>query len=111
MINKNTGFRGRAGKALSVSIIWIYILGLVLIVISNTSILNPGPGSNLSVCFQNAQGLIPYSQLKDEHPMLDTKKCLDLTTFLRVNKIDILLLNETWFKCSIRDNEFLHPGP
>ena len=54
MITKNSGTRGRAGKALSVSIIWTYVLGFILIVISNPSIKNSGPVSNLSVCFYNS---------------------------------------------------------
>ena len=107
MITKSSGFRGRAGKALSASIIWIYILGMVLIVISNPSIKNPGPGSNLSVCFHNVQGLIPFGDLGKKHPKLDNTKCLQLTTFLHKTKTDIILLNETWLKGSIRDSELL----
>ena len=107
VINKNFGLRGRAGRALSVSIIWIYILGMGLIVISNPSIKNPGPGSNLSVCFHNVQGLIPFSQLREDHPKLDNTKCLQFTKFLLETKTDITLLNETWLKGSIRDSELL----
>ena len=35
----------------------------ILIVISDTSILNPGPKNNISVFYQNVQGLIPFSNL------------------------------------------------
>ena len=41
--------------------------------------------------------------------MLDKTKCLEVSTNLSEAKIDIAILNETWFKNSIADSEFLHP--
>ena len=48
-------------------ILFISIVRLSLIVISNSSILNPGP-NGLSVYFQNVQGLIPFSELGEKVP-------------------------------------------
>ena len=39
--------------------------------------------------------------------MLDITKCLELKTHLFETKIDIAVLNETWLKRSILDNEIL----
>ncbi|KAL5265026.1 hypothetical protein ACHWQZ_G005952 [Mnemiopsis leidyi] len=41
--------------------------------------------------------------------MIDTTKVLEVSTYLNEAKIDIAILNETWFKSSIVDSEFLHP--
>lgn len=77
----------------------------MLIVICNPGIVNPGPvsnsrpsGSTLNVIFQNVQGLIPFGELSNENPMLDITKCLELSAYLNESKIDIAILNETWFK-------------
>ncbi|KAL5262702.1 hypothetical protein ACHWQZ_G008188 [Mnemiopsis leidyi] len=54
-------------------------------------------------------GLIPFGELNNSHPMIDTTKVLEVSTYLNEAKIDIAILNETWFKSSIVDSEFLHP--
>ena len=116
--NFNCLFSGRAGNGLTRCIIWLFLLNGFLIVLVNPGIVNPGPpsigvsagnGSKLNVYFQNVQGLIPFGELNNAHPMLDTTKCLELSTYLNEAKIDIAILNETWFKNSIADSEFLHP--
>ena len=106
-VAKNFHVQGRAGKCLSVIIIWLYMLNLALVTIVNPSILNPGPNGNLSICYQNVQGLIPFGQLKETNPMLDVNKVLELKAYVMQNKIDIVVLNETWLKKSIHDNEIL----
>ena len=40
---------------------WLTMANLILLVHCNSSIKNPGPANNLSVLFQNVQGLIPIS--------------------------------------------------
>ena len=85
-------------------IMWSYIANFILIAIVNPSMLNPGP-SQLSVYYQNVQGLIPFSHLRYEHPSLDVNKLYELHAFTSFNKPDIILLNETWLKPSIGDNE------
>ena len=90
----------------------LFGVNFLLIIIANPCIVNPGPvsngpGSNRNVCFHNVQGLIPFGELKNDHPVLDNTKCLELSTYLKESKIDIAVLNETWLKKSISDSEFL----
>ena len=77
----------------------------VLIVISNTSILNSGPTNTVSVFYQNIQGLIPFGNLADNCPNLDVTKVAELQCSINLNKPDIIILNETWLKSSILDTE------
>ena len=55
--------------------IFVVTLNIILIIISNTSMLNPGPvitqAHGLNVFYQNVQGFINFSTLKDEHPSLN----------------------------------------
>ena len=81
----------------------------MLIVICNPNILNPGPNkmNNISVCYANVQGFIPFTQLKDKHPELCKLKVLELNTYLSSEMPAIIVLNETWLKKSILDNEII----
>ena len=63
--------------------------------------------NKLNVYFQNVQGLVPFGELSNEHPMLDTTKCLEIVTYLRESNTDIAILNETWLKNTISDSELL----
>ena len=74
--------------------------------------LNPGPNNSkintpYSVCYQNVQGLIPFSQLSEQHPTLHTSKIHELNLYLHQNSPDIIVLNETWLKKGILDNEII----
>ena len=51
-VAKNLHVWGRAGKCLSVIILWLYMINLALVIIVNPSILNPGPNGNLSIYFR-----------------------------------------------------------
>ena len=100
-------------------LLWLSILNLVLIIVANPSITNPGPGSRprshpsappinkLSVAYQNVQGLIPFGSLGNPNPQLNITKMCELQSYVYFNKPDILVLNETWLKPSILDNEIL----
>ena len=79
----------------------------MLIGIFNPSLLNPGP-NKLKVYFQNVQGLIPFSYLSDPHPKLDSAKIHELNTYIKFNRPEVILLNETWLKKSIGDHEVIH---
>ena len=84
----------------------------MLITIVNPSMLNPGPSNTknntaYSVYYQNVQGLIPFSQLSEEHPTLHTSKIHEICLYLHQNSPDIVVLNETWLKKSISDNEII----
>ena len=112
-INKSSPFTGRLGLAFTECIIWLFALNLVLIILANPGIVNPGPslmGDNkdsINVYFQNVQGLIPFGELNSVHPMLDNSKCLEISTYLKESRIDIAIFNETWLKKSVMDSEFL----
>ncbi|MCP4456463.1 MAG: hypothetical protein GY816_00305, partial [Cytophagales bacterium] len=87
-----------------------------MIILTNPGIVNPGPNgpgngslSNLNVYYQNVRGLIPFGELGKEHPMLDNTKCLEISTYMNHSKIDVAVLNETWLKKSVSDNEILPP--
>ncbi len=89
---------------------WLFLLNFLLIVISNASLLNPGPAvmsSKFSVFFQNVQGLIPIGQLAEENPTLNTTKIHELNLHIHKSSPDIVIYNEIWLKPSILDNEIL----
>ena len=53
------------------------------------------------------QGLIPFSCLGNAHPSLDRTKICELNYYIHVNKPDVILLNETWLKKSVKDHEVI----
>ena len=71
--------------------------------------LNRSVTQNFSIYYQNVQGLIPFSNLSFEHPNLDVGKILELHSYVYKSKPDIIVLNETWLKPSISNNEILPP--
>ncbi len=97
----------RLRKMLSFLIVALLTLNLLLIAISNPSLMNPGP-SNLSIYYQNTQGLIPFSCLGESHPILDRTKIYELNAHINETKPDIILLTETWLKRCINDQEVIH---
>ena len=99
-------FKKRCCRYLCCISLWYFLLNFILITIVNPSLLNPGP-RQISVYYQNVQGLIPFSALSDPHPILNTNKVLELQAYVNINKPDIVVLNETWLKKSILDNEIL----
>ena len=90
---------------LSQCIIWTFVLNSSLIVIVNPSLLNPGPLHYLKVAAINCQGLIPFKELSSDHPSLDIPKMAELNSYLATHNSDILMLNETWLKKSIKKSE------
>ena len=91
---------------ISTMLMYLTSINIVLLVICNTSLLNPGP-RQLKVFYNNCQGLINTRDLTSENPPLNVTKLHELHGFLFRNKPDILILNETWLKKSIRDKEIL----
>ena len=55
--------------------------------------------------YQNVQGLIPFAYLGDNNPVLDNTKLFELQANIYFHKPDIVVINETWLKDSIIDNE------
>ena len=99
-------FNCRLHRFAAVFLFWVYSLNVLLIILVNPSLLNPGP-QHLSVAYQNVQGLIPFGQLSSQHPLLDRCKISELQSFAIQSRPDILVLNETWLKKSISSNEIL----
>lgn len=86
---------------------WLASINLVLIVLVNPSIINPGPNNqhNISVLYQNVRGLIPFNYLGKPSPMLDNTKMCEPQSYVYYNKIDIVVLNETWLVGDIKNEE------
>ena len=103
---------GRLNKLCQAIMLWLCIFNFLLITIVNPSLLNPGPTgqssvNQFSVYYQNVQGLIPINQLLEEHPTLNTSKIHEISLHIYENSPDIVILNETWLKKSILDNEII----
>ena len=97
---------------LTLLLIFLVALNLILLVISNVSILNPGPrivsvNKPLTVFYNNVQGLINARDLASENPPLNMTKIHEFHGYLYTNKPDVVILNETWLKKSILDPEIL----
>ena len=90
-------------------LVWLTMANLILLTNCNSSIKNPGPVKNLSVLYQNVQGLLPVSELGEEHPTLNENKLLELQAYVYQHAPDILVLNETWLKSTVNDNELFTP--
>ncbi len=98
--------RKRFNRFLKFLLACLLLLNFLLIGICNPSLLNPGPNC-LSVSYQNVQGLIPISHLRSDHPQLDQTKIFELNAHLYDTKPDLIILNETWLKRSIKDHEVI----
>ena len=70
--------------------------------------LNPGPvnPNALSVFYQNIQGLITFSSLASDEPSLRINKILELNSYIASNHPDIVVLNETWLKETVKNSEY-----
>ena len=97
-------------------VLFYLVLTFLLIAITNSSIRNPGPrphenhssnSDTLTIYYQNVQGLIPFSELDKKHPNLDQTKILELQSYIYENNPDAIVLNETWLKNSILDEEII----
>ena len=71
---------------------------------------NPGPlagnrKKDVSVFYQNVQGLIPFGSLTDQHPNLHITKIYELQAYIFEKNPDIIILNETWLKPTILSSE------
>ena len=98
-------------------LLWLSLFQFIIPFICNPSISNPGPNSSrqfktstdLSIFYQNVEGLIPFSNLAQDHPQLDNNKIFELNAYINKHNPDIIILNETWLKPSILDSEIFPP--
>ena len=98
-------------------LLWLSLLQFIFLFICNPTICNPGPISSprfktsfdLSIFYQNFQGLIPFSDLAQDHPKLDNNKIFELNANINIHNPDVIILNETWLKPSILDSEVFPP--
>ena len=107
------GSSSRISRILKNAMVWCFLMNFIMITIANPSLLNPGPSitngpTKFSIYYQNVHGLIPCAHLTEEHPCLDNTKILELNLYLSQHKPDVVLLNETWLKSSINDNEIIY---
>ena len=63
--------------------------------------------NELSIYYQSVQGLIPFSHVGKSHPIFNDAKLIELHHYVESHIPDIVILNETWLKESINDNEIL----
>ena len=85
-------------------LLYISNINIIRIIISNCSLLNPGPTnktkneSNIKVFYQNVHGLITFGSIADKHPVLNIAKIIELQSYISFYQPDIVILNETWLK-------------
>ena len=84
---------------------WLAFINLMLIVICQPSIVNPGPATFISGAYQNVRGFVPFSGLGDDVLPLDTTKLLEFQSYIFDKKPGIVILNETWLTDDHMDNE------
>ena len=97
-------------------LLYITSINIILIIISNCSLLNPGPTDNsntgddntIKVFYQNVHSLITFGSLGDKDPVLNIAKILELQSYVHYHQPDIVVLNETWLKSCINDSEIFH---
>ena len=85
---------------------FLFMLNLILIIISNPSIMNPGPRS-FSIFYNNVQGFVNTRDLASDSPPLNMTKVHEIHGYIYTNEPDAIILNETWLKTSIRNIEVI----
>ena len=73
----------------------------------NITVSNPGTTfkNEISIYYQNVQGLIPFGHVGKDHPIFNDAKLIELHHYVELHVPDIVILNETWLKESINDNK------
>ena len=84
-------------------------LSLMLIVICCPSIKNPGPNEEnpIDLIYCNVGGLIHLSSMTSNQPIFQTKKLLDLQSYIYTYSPRIVVINETWANKHIHSNEII----
>ena len=87
--------------------IWTSLLNIMLVIICNPSLLNPGPNNRLKVMYQNVRGFVPFSGLGKSIMPLNDDKILEFQSKVFEYKPDMIILTETWLSKEHIDNEIL----
>ena len=88
------------------ALIYTSTISILLIIISNCSLLNPGPklnsihDSGISTFYQNVHGLLTYSSLGSKYPVLNITKVLELQSYIANYRPDILNIKRNLVKAS-----------
>ena len=106
LISKNDSRSKKIITSMSQCILWTFVINSMLIIVVNPGLLNPGPCKAVKVVSFNCQGLIPFSELDKDHPSLNITKVHEINQYLVKHEPDIVMLNETWLKKSIKNSEF-----
>ena len=85
-------------------VMFLTILNLLLLIICNPSILNPGPRP-ISFIYNNVQGFVNTRDLASDSPPLNMTKLHEIHGYIFSKKPDVIILNETWLKKKILSNE------
>ena len=117
LVNFWVGYQELLLYTTSSCLLWLSLLHFIFLFICNPTICNPGSisspqvktSSDLSIFYQNVQGLIPFSNLAQDHPKLDNNKIFELNAYINIHNPDVIILNETWLKPSILDSEIFPP--
>ena len=81
-------------------LVFLCLLNLKLIVISNPSITNPGP-KKISVLYNNIQAFMNTRDLTTDSPPLNMTKLHEINGYIFTHAPDIIIMNKTWLKPSI----------
>ena len=97
---------GKAQKIGTFLTFWLTIINLLLIVITNPGIKNPGPlTEDFTVLYQNVRGFVPFNALGKNILPLDNDKLLEFQAYIFEKKPCLVVLNETWLAKDYLDNE------
>ena len=97
---------------MTTSVFTLYFINLLLVLVSNPSLANPGPIKlkKLNVFYQNVRGFIdPGKGLTNPSPVLNLNKMAEFQAYVYLHEPDIICLTETWLWDEFGDNEILKP--
>ena len=96
----------------AMSIFTLFFLNILLLLICNPSIANPGPVKlkELTVYYQNIRGFVGAGKgLTDPSPVLNRTKINEFEGYVYMSKPDIICITETWLWGEFGDSEILKP--
>ena len=94
----------------AMSIFTLFFLNILLLLICNPSIANPGPVKlkELTVYYQNIRGFVGAGKgLTDPSPVLNRTKINEFEGYVYMSKPDIICITETWLWGEFGDSEIL----